>query len=148
MKRFIPVYIFILAILSSCNNEVTYNEMTNLTYDNFDLNIDSVYDVTSTSVSIRAKLDIHKYGNVHLSGIFVEIGRTEFASFDSLYRKLDFEKIDKVVTLTIDSLTPNTLYYIKTGGMYNPPLTEINSWPPLLFSITAPSAVSFHTMPY
>jgi hypothetical protein len=140
MKRMIPAFFFVLTILSSCNNEAPY-----LTYDRFDLHIDSVYNITSTSVCIRAKLNILTHGNVPLSGIFVDIGRTQGTSLDSLYREIDFEKIDKVVTLTIDSLTPNTHYYLQTGGRYNPPETEIYRWSPHIRSMTAPSTVSFYT---
>src|SRR5665647_1498171 len=113
MKRLLPI-ILLLVFFLSCSNNVPI-----LTYDNFDLNIDTLYDITSTSVSLRAKLTIHKYGNVPLSAIYVGIGITPEPSSDSLYRELEFNKIDKVVTITIDSLTPNTLYYLQTGGKYN-----------------------------
>jgi hypothetical protein len=140
MKRLIPVFCFFLAVLSSCDNPPV------LTYDNFDLYIDSVYNITSTSVEIRAKLTINEYGNVPLSSIYVEIGRLPVTPFDSLYRELDFDKIDKVVTLSIDSLMPDTHYYLNTGGRYNPPETEEYRWQSHIRGYAFPSVVSFYTL--
>jgi hypothetical protein len=38
---------------------------------------------------------------------------------------VDFDKIDKVVQLTITGLKPNTIYYLQPMGRFNPPY---NRW--------------------
>ncbi|HET7732519.1 MAG TPA: hypothetical protein VFK73_01675 [Paludibacter sp.] len=141
MKRILPVVLFI-AILCSCTESGPQ-----LTYEGFDLNIDSVYDITSTSVSIRAKLKIRNQGNVPLASIYVAIRKEEGNVIDTLSRQVDFKNVAPVVTITIDSLTPNTHYYVTTGGRYNPPETEEYRWLPHITSYESAFYQSFYTSP-
>jgi len=143
MKRVLPVILFI-GILCSCTDSVPQ-----LTYEGFDLNIDSVYDITTTSVTIRAKLKIRNQRNVNvpLASIYVAIRKEEGNVLDTLDRQVDFKNIAPVVTITIDSLTPNTHYYVTTGGRYNPPETEEYRWLPHIRSYGSAYYQSFYTWP-
>ncbi|MEI6554106.1 MAG: hypothetical protein WCL70_00800 [Paludibacter sp.] len=141
MKGILALILFI-GILCSCTETPPQ-----LTYEGFDLNIDSVYDITSTSVSIRAKLKIRNQGNVPLASIYVAIRKEVGDKIDTLSREVNFKYIAPVVTLTIDSLTPNTHYYITTGGRYNPPETEEYRWLPHIRGYESGFYQSFYTWP-
>ena len=143
MKRILPIILFI-GILCGCTDSVP-----KLTYEGFDFNIDSVYDITTTSVSIRAKLKIRNQRNVNvpLASIYVAIRKEEGDKIDTLGMLVDFKDIAPVVTITIDSLTPNTHYYVTVGGRYNPPETEEYKWLPHIRSIESGYYQSFYTWP-
>ena len=141
MKKIVQIIIFI-AILSSCTETPPQ-----LTYEGFDLNIDSVYNITATSATLRAKLKIFRQGNVPLSSIYVAIKKVEGNKMDTLSREVNFKYIAPTVTLTIDSLRPNTLYYVTTGGRYNPPDTEEYKWVARILGIESPYFQSFYTLP-
>ena len=143
MKRILPIILFIV-ILCSCSEPPPQ-----LTYEGFDFNIDSVYDITSTSVVIRANLKKLNRGsfNVPLAGLYVEIRKEERNVLDTLYRQVDFKSIAPVVTITIDSLIPNTHYYVTVGGRYNPPETEEYRWLPHIRSYGSAFTRNFYTLP-
>ena len=141
MKRIFAI-ILCIGILCSCTEPPPQ-----LTYEGFDLNIDSIYNVTTTSATIRAKLKIFRQGNVPLSSIYVAIRKGEGNKMDTLSREVNFKYIAPVVTLTIDSLRPNTLYYVTTGGRYSPPETEEYKWVAHILGTESPYFQSFYTWP-
>jgi len=132
---------FVLTILlcSSCDTYVAD------TYDKFDFFIDSIYNVTSNSATVKATLTVHNYGTVNVSGLYVVLDRSLDSLVDSLHREIDFDKKEGVVRLVLTDLKPNTVYYIMPMARFDPPFR--NKWVGRITGMGSPnSQISFATL--
>ena len=130
--------LFVVFVLSSCNNEPKE------TYTDFDFYVDSIHNITATSATVKATLTIHKYGTEKISGLFINIGRTYVIEEDSLYKELDFDKAEGTVEMTIKDLKPNTTYYIQPMARFNP--TNKKTWGQITAFGSPNSEVTFRTL--
>ncbi len=97
--------IFILS-LSGCGEK---EDDTDYNFQ-FDFRIDSVYNVTQTSATIRATL----HTNGHKSRI-KELHLNLFKSEDGDTKSYPFKNNYGTVELTLTNLEPNTVYYLSPG---------------------------------
>jgi uncharacterized protein (TIGR02145 family) len=77
----------------------------------FDFNIDSIYNVTETSVTIRATLYTPKVEK-NITGLYVEYYKEEGKDDPNAWKWQSFDQKDGTVIMTITGLEPNTVYCV------------------------------------
>lgn len=135
--RLLLSLLFLVFVFSSCSHEPED------TYDRFDFYIDSIYNISSSSATVKATLTNYKPGTIHISGLYLEISKTQSISENSWYKELDFDKKEGVVELTITNLNSNTPYYITPMGRFNGPYK--NEWGAHITSYGSPNAIQTFT---
>ncbi len=137
MKYRLLSILLLILVLSGCNKQQEQS------YDKFDFLIDSIYNITTTSATIKATLVIHEVGVINISGLSVDIRRTFVETEDSLHQILFFNKSAGTVELTATNLKPNTLYYVSPIGNFNPPFDD--PYKPRITGIGSPNSTKTFT---
>ena len=97
-----------ITMFSGCDNVEDFNQ-----YDvgSFEFRIDSIYNVTQTSVTIRAKLSTPQIEK-NITGLNVMYFKEEDRNKENRSKTQSFEQKEGTVVMTITDLEPNTVYYI------------------------------------
>lgn len=107
-KKFIYLinYSFMVFLLISCKSD--YEEYK---VEDFEFYIDSVYNITETSVTIQATLYTPQVEK-NIIGLKVLYGKVEEKYMNNTGTYQSFDKKEGTVTMQIDNLEPNTEYYL------------------------------------
>lgn len=97
----------LLLIFSSCEK----SQDTGFVGNRYDFQIDSIYDITQTTATIKATLFKHTTG-LKITGLSVVISKNDPLYSDSLFNDVFFNKSEGTVVMTVDNLESNTLYYV------------------------------------
>jgi len=104
----------LICLFSSCDKS-NFQESEKYTFL-----IDSIYDITQTSATIKATLFITQAGKKEITGLSVSISKMAPYEPDTLYQNKFFNKSEGTVYLTINELEPNTLYYATPTVNFTP----------------------------
>ena len=97
-----------ICLFSGCDKGEDPNQYT---VGEFDFKIDSIYNVTETSVTIKATLYTPKVEK-NITGLYVEYYKEEDKNKDNTSKFQSFDQKDGSVVMTITGLEPNTVYCI------------------------------------
>jgi uncharacterized protein (TIGR02145 family) len=106
----VTCFVLFVVLFFSCKEE----ESTIYTVGYYEFFIDSVYDITKTSVTIKATLYSmeHKENLVALQVYYVKESER---GVNFTTKTKNFDQKEGTVTVTITDLEPNTVYYLSTG---------------------------------
>jgi len=97
-----------ITLFSACDKGEDFNQYN---VGSFEFKIDSIYNVTQTSVTIRAKLYTPQVEK-NITGLNVMYFKEEDRYKDNSSKTQSFDQKEGTVVMTITDLEPNTVYYI------------------------------------
>jgi Fibrobacter succinogenes major domain (Fib_succ_major). len=98
-----------ICLFSGCDKGEDLNQYK---IGEFDFKIDSIYNVTQTSVTIKATLYTQKVEK-NITGLYVEYYKEEDKGKDNTSKSQSFDQNNGTVVMTITGLEPNTFYCIE-----------------------------------
>ncbi|MDD4968559.1 MAG: FISUMP domain-containing protein [Paludibacter sp.] len=126
-------------LLSGCDKGADINQNNS---GNLDFSIDSIYNLTQTSVTIKATLTTQGIDKI-ITGLHVEYYKENGDKLVNGIKKQSFDQKEGTVVMTITNLEPNTVYYITPWTDLTP---GSNHYVEYINDMTAPTKeVSFMT---
>ncbi len=129
----------VLVAFWGCSNDKETEDV----FGKCDFYIDSIYNVTQTSATVKATLKVYNPSSIGINHLSVILGMSPDFYTDGIRKEEVFDKKDGTVELTIKNLTPNSRFYLQPRVNFLVSNNRVGSY---ISSISSPLSIkSFET---